>query len=91
MKNSTILHELTPDDISNIVKEAIQKQLAEFKKSFEPKQAEEFLTRTELSEMLKCDESTISNWVKKGKFNKHCIGGRTYYLHSEVLSAIKPI
>ena len=69
----------------------ITKQLAEIKKSFEPKTPTEYLTRTEVAEMLKCDPSTVHNWTKKGKLVKHCLGNRTYYKRSEVEAAIKEI
>ena len=91
MKSSTILHEITPDEIFNIVNEAIQKQLADFKKSFEPKQLDELMTGVEVKEMFKCDITTIYNWTKKGKLKKHGIGNRTYYKLSEVLAALKPL
>ena len=73
--------------VYDVVKE-ITKQLAEIKKSFEPKTPTEYLTRTEVSELLKCDASTVHNWTKRGKLVKHCIGNRTYYKRSEVESAI---
>lgn len=73
--------------VYDVVKE-ITKQLAEIKKSFEPKVPTEYLTRTEVSELLKCDASTVHNWTKRGKLVKHCIGNRTYYKRSEVESAI---
>lgn len=73
--------------VYDVVKE-ITKQLAEIKKSFEPKIPTEYLTRTEVSELLKCDASTVHNWTKRGKLVKHCIGNRTYYKRSEVESAI---
>ena len=91
MKNSTILHDISPDDLSIIVRETVQKELAEFKKSFEPNQPEEYLTRAEVAKMLKCDETTVYNWVKKGKLVRYCIGNRTYYLLSEIKSALKKI
>ena len=69
----------------------ITKQLAEIKKSFEPKTPTEYLTRAEVAEMLKCDPSTVHNWTKKGKLVKHCLGNRTYYKRSEVEAAIKEI
>jgi excisionase family DNA binding protein len=69
----------------------MRQDLAEIKKSFEPKSPTEYLTRTEVAELLKCDLSTVHNWTKKGKLVKHCIGNRAYYKRSEVESAIKEI
>jgi hypothetical protein len=69
----------------------ITKQLAEIKKSFEPKKPTEYLSRIEVKDLLKCDLSTVHNWTKKGKLVKHCIGNRAYYKRSEVEAAIKKI
>lgn len=65
--------------------------LDQLNKSFEPKKPTEYLTRTEVSELLKCDLSTVHNWTVKGKLVKHCLGNRTYYKRSEVEAAIKEI
>jgi excisionase family DNA binding protein len=66
----------------------VKAQLDEQKKSFEPKNPDEWLTRVEVAEMLKCDKSTVHNWTKKGKLKKYCIGNRTYYKRSEVEAAL---
>jgi excisionase family DNA binding protein len=91
MENSTeITFNNMPSAVAkvyNVVNE-ITKQLAEIKKSFEPKKPTEYLTRSEVAELLKCNESTVHNWTKKGKLVKHCIGNRSYYKRSEVEAAI---
>ena len=69
----------------------ISKEVAEIKKSFEPKSPTEFLTRTEVKELLKCDITTVHNYTKKGKLVKFCIGNRVYYKRSQVEAAIKEI
>jgi hypothetical protein len=66
----------------------IRSQLKELKESFEPKSPSEYLTRSELAKMLKCDISTIHNWTVKGKLKKYCIGNRTYYKRVEVETAL---
>lgn len=66
----------------------IRNQLDELKNCFEPKSPTEWLTRNEVSELLKCDISTVHNWTKKGKLKKYCIGDRTYYKRLEVESAL---
>jgi hypothetical protein len=66
----------------------IKSELKELKESFEPKSPCEYLTRSEVAKMLKCDISTIHNWTVKGKLLKHCIGNRTYYKRVEVESAL---
>lgn len=66
----------------------IKNELKELKKSFEPKSPTEYLTRSEVAKMLKCDISTIHNWTVRGKLKKYCIGNRAYYKRAEVESAL---
>ena len=89
MKNSTILHEITPEQITTLF-EGINIQLKELKQSFEPKTPPELLTRNEVAEMLKCDISTIHNWTKKGKLIPYGIGNRVYYKRSEIEQELIP-
>jgi len=89
MKNSTILHEITPEQITTLF-EGINIQLKELKQSFEPKTPPELLTRNEVAEMLKCDISTIHNWTKKGKLIPYGIGNRVYYKRSEIELVLIP-
>lgn len=84
---STILHNVTAEQITSLFK-GLQSQLAELKQNFEPKAPTEYLTRSEVAEMLKCDLSTIHNWTKKGKLIPYGVGNRVYYKRSEVESAI---
>lgn len=80
---STILHNVTAEQINNLFK-GLQNQLTEIKKSFEPKTPNEYLTRHELADLLKCDVSTIHNWTVKGKLIPYGIGNRVYYKRNEV-------
>ena len=90
MQNSTILHNLTPEEIG-LMFQGLQNQLSELKQNFEPKSPTLYLTRTEVADMLKCDLSTIHNWTKKGKLKSYGIGNRVYYKRAEVESVITPL
>ena len=90
MKNTTILHEVSPDQITSLFN-GLQKQLLELKQNFEPKKPLEYLTREEVSQFLKCDISTVSNWTKKGKLLPYGIGNRVYYKRTEVENALVPL
>lgn len=90
MKSSTILHEVTPEQINTLF-EGLISQLKEIKEDLQPKQPTEFLTRNELAELLKCDLSTIHNWCKKGKLTPYGIGNRIYFKRSEIEAVIVPL
>ena len=51
----------------------------------------EYLTRSEVAELLKCDLSTILNWTAKGKLVMYCTGNNSYYKRSEVKAVMKKI
>lgn len=80
--------QVTPEQLQATILEGVKKQLTELKKEFQPKEPTEYLTRSEVAEMLKIDLSTLFNWTKKGKLKAHGIGARVYYKRSEIESAI---
>ncbi|MEO2062757.1 MAG: helix-turn-helix domain-containing protein [Christiangramia sp.] len=82
------LHNTTPQQFKDSILNGVKSQLEELKKSFQPKEPEEFLTRSEVAEMLKVDISTVHNWTKAGKLQKHGLGKRIYYKRSEIENAI---
>jgi hypothetical protein len=69
----------------------MRNQLEELSQKFEPKIPTEYLTRTEVADMFKCDISTVHNWTVKGKLIPYGIGNRVYYKRSEVEAAIIPL
>ena len=87
MKKATILHDFSPEQITSLFG-GLQNQLTELKANFQPKVPEEFLTRNEVAELLKCDLSTLWNWTKKSKLISYGIGNRTYYKRTEIESAM---
>jgi excisionase family DNA binding protein len=75
-------------DMLNSRFDDIQNQIKELRKSMLPKTSEEYLTRYEAADMLKCDISTIHNWTKKGKLIAYKIGNRVYYKRSQIDSVM---
>mgnify|MGYP000636779963 CR=1 FL=1 len=88
-KNSILIHELTAEEITRLFS-GLQNQLNELKQNLQPKLPAEYLTRSEVAEMLKCDLSTIHNWTVKGKLIPYGIGNRVYYKRSEVEAVLVP-
>jgi hypothetical protein len=79
---------VTPEQLQEAIIEGVKTQLQDLKKHFEPKTPNEYLTRVEVSEMLKIDLSSVHNWTKKGILTSYQIGGRVYYKRSEIENAI---
>lgn len=87
---STILHNVTAEQITKLF-DSLQNQIKELNEKFEPKQPTEFLTRSELALLLKCDLSTIYNWTRKGKITPYGIGNRVYFKRSEIEAVLTPL
>lgn len=66
----------------------LNQQLEDLKKHFQPKEPNKYLTRHEVAEMLQIDISSVHNWTKRKILQSYQIGGRVYYLLSEVEGAI---
>ena len=49
---------------------------------------EQYLTREEVSELLKISFSTIHNWSKKGILHPYQIGARIYFKASDIESSM---
>jgi excisionase family DNA binding protein len=62
----------------------LEKQLYDLNQNFQPKQPEELMTRNEVAEYFKIDNSTLWHWTNKGKVTAYGIGARRYYKRSEL-------
>jgi hypothetical protein len=89
MNSATILHNLSPEDITKQFKrlEELILKIASTEKS---NAMIEFVTREEVAKILKCDLSTVHNWTVKGYLKKYYMGGgKILYKLQEVLDAPK--
>lgn len=88
MENSIILHNLSPLDLEEIIKQAVKAQLQEFSKNNIIDNPNELLTRAEACSLLKINMTTLWNWTKKQKIISYGIGNRVYYKKSELLASL---
>lgn len=88
-----ITHDNLPRAVQELLTDVayIKAQYDELRNHLQPKQPTEYLTRTEVSELLKCDLSTVHNWTKKGKLKPYGIGNRVYYKRSELEAVLLPL
>lgn len=82
------LIQLTPTELINAFENSVNIKLEELKTSFQPKEPEELLTRSETSALLKINLTTLWNYTKQGKLISYGIGNRVYYKHAEVMQSI---
>ena len=78
-------------ELEDAIAKRFQTEIENLKKHFQPKEPDEFMTRHEVADFLKCDISTIHNWTIKGKLLPYGIGNRVYYKRSEVLKSLIPL
>lgn len=80
----TVVHNVTKVQLEDFISQTIKNQLDDLKKTFQPKEPNQYLTRNQLKDWLNVDLSTIHNWGKRKILKPYGIGGRVYYLRSEV-------
>jgi len=79
---------VSPMELQNAIIEGVKLQLNELKVNFQPKEPNQFLTRSETAKILKIDLSTLYKWTKKGTLKSYGLNGRVYYKLDEVENSI---
>jgi len=79
---------VTPEQLQTAILEGVETQLETLKLHFQPKQSETYLSRAEVSRMLKVSLVTLNKWNKNGKLKAVGIGGRVLYRQSDIENAI---
>ncbi|WP_330442267.1 helix-turn-helix domain-containing protein [Flavobacterium sp. C4GT6] len=88
MQQSTILNQVSPEDLHNMIIEGVKTCLKDLSNYLQPKKPDELLTREEAAKKLKISISTLNNWVGKGILQTYGIGGRVYLKNSEIEQAM---
>ncbi|MBP2283862.1 hypothetical protein H4V97_002180 [Flavobacterium sp. CG_23.5] len=76
---TTMLHEITPDELTEKILNGVKIQIDEFKKDFETGSKTDFFTRDELAAFLNISLFTVHNWTNKKIITALKIGNRTYF------------
>ena len=87
MKHVKIIS-ITPEQLEEIINNAMDKKLADLKEHFQPKEPAEWLTRYEVRDLLKINLTTLHVWTKKGKLKPYGLSHRVYYKRHEVEQAL---
>lgn len=91
MTNSILLQNVSPETLTELIKEGVKSQLDDFKKDLQTHNPDELLTREQTCEFLQIDSSTLWHWTNKGKVTAYGIGNRRYYKKAELLECLKPL
>jgi hypothetical protein len=91
MKNSIILENLNQTDLKQIVKDSLENEIDRYVKHLSTAPPVELLTRKEVCDLLKIDQSTLWSWTKAGKVNAYAISNRRYYKRNELIDCLTPL
>ena len=91
MTNSILLQNVSPEALTELIKEGVKSQLEDFKKTLNIQNPDELLTREQTCELLQINSSTLFHWTNKGKVTAYGIGNRRYYKKAELLECLKPL
>lgn len=78
----------SPTDLIELIDKTVKKRLDELKENYKPKEPTDYLTRKEVSKLLKINVSSVHNWTVQGVLKAYQISGRVYYKRVEVETAI---
>ncbi len=88
MEKMIILQGITVDDLLEHIDTIVEKRLNEKIEQLNPKKGYKFLSRKEVSEILKVSLVTLSDWSKRGVINSYRIGSRIRFKSDEVEEAL---
>ena len=88
MTNSILLQNVSPEELTELIKQGVKSQLEDFKKNLNTHNPDELLTREESCLLLKIGLTSLWNWTKKGKLKAYGIGNRVYYKKSELKESL---
>ena len=91
MEYQILLQNLSPEKLTELIKDGVKSQLEDFKKTLQTHNPDELLTRTETCKFLQIDSSTLWHWTNKGKVIAYGIGNRRYYKKAELLESLKQL
>jgi hypothetical protein len=86
------LIQISPDELSSIIADAVNKSLNKFldeiKQSRKANPYRELMTRKEVADFFSVSLVTIHDWSNNGILKPCKLGGRTYYLYSEIVQTL---
>jgi len=85
---TTQIHGITPDEFKESILKDIREELKKLSLNFQPQIPSEYVTRKELSKILKVSVITLADWEKKGVIKSYLIGNLVRYKRAELDHAL---
>ncbi|RTY97607.1 DNA-binding protein [Flavobacterium sp. RSP49] len=92
MTTSTILQNVSTDQLTELLTNVFKTQLEDFKKEFTTQtENENLMTREQVLELLQINASTLWHWQNKGRVTVYKFANKCYYKRSELMATITPL
>jgi hypothetical protein len=89
MENQILLQNVSPERLSELIKDGVKSQLEDFKKEFHNLNSkEDLLNRQQVLELLNINATTLWNWQNKGKIPVYKFANKCYYKRSEIIDGL---
>jgi hypothetical protein len=91
MTTSTILENVSTDELKNLISESVRVEISKLTPTAPEasNSTEQPISQLEAIKFLGKSRQTLIAWRRKGVISAHRLGGRIYYLKSELLEAMK--
>ena len=89
MTTSTILQNVSADQLEELLTNVLQTQLKDLKKQLiSQSENEDLLSREQVLDLLKINASTLWHWQKKGRIKVYKFANKCYYKRSELMDGL---
>jgi hypothetical protein len=89
MTTSTILQNVSADQLEELLTNVLQTQLKDLKKQLlSQTENEDLLSREQVLDLLKINASTLWHWQKKGRIKVYKFANKCYYKRSELMDGL---
>ncbi|MCI2228982.1 helix-turn-helix domain-containing protein [Polaribacter sp. MSW13] len=92
MQNSILLQNVSPERLTELIKDGVKSQLEDFKKEFHNLNSkEDLLNRQQVLELLNINATTLWHYQNKGKIPFYKLANKCYYKRSEIMNSLIPV
>ncbi|PQJ77113.1 helix-turn-helix domain-containing protein [Polaribacter glomeratus] len=92
MNNSIILQNVSPERLTELIKDGVKSLLEDFKKESNNQTAkEDLMTREQVLELLQINPTTLWHWQNSKKIIVYKFANKNYYKRSEILESLQPL
>lgn len=89
MNNTILLQNVSPERLTELIKDGVKSQLEDFKKEFHALNSkEDLLNRQQVLELLNINPTTLWHYQNKGKIPFYKFANKCYYKRSEIMNSL---